>query len=207
MAIRDQILKKRLLVIALAVIFIVPFHAAVSYAAEDPQTLLENLWKQIQQVVSEKNSYSSTDMIEEALARHYDFDTFYEKALADHWPSWTDMQKSEFDARFRKIFLTTLARKIGKVPTNDVSLAFEHQAEAKDRAVLHAVGEKGEKEVRFKTFFINRKGVWKIYDVEIEGALLSRNYRGQFNRILRRENYSGLLAKLDKKLQKQGEKS
>lgn len=47
-----------------------------------------------------------------------------------------------------------------------------------------------------------RDGAWRAYDVVTDGASLVRNYRSQFNRIIAKEGYQGLLARMQKRYQK-----
>ena len=41
---------------------------------------------------------------------------------------------------------------------------------------------------------------WLVYDVIIDGISLIKNYRKQFSAILDKENFSGLMAKLEEKI-------
>jgi phospholipid transport system substrate-binding protein len=47
---------------------------------------------------------------------------------------------------------------------------------------------------------IDRSGTWKVYDVIIENIGLVANYRNEFAGIMRKEKFSGLLSKLEKKV-------
>ena len=42
-------------------------------------------------------------------------------------------------------------------------------------------------------------GAWKIYDVIIEGVSMVSNYRSQFNSIIAKESFAGLMEKLNEK--------
>ena len=43
---------------------------------------------------------------------------------------------------------------------------------------------------------LNRSGEWLVYDIVIDGVSLVRNYRGQFEKIIRDSSYQGLLERL-----------
>ena len=45
----------------------------------------------------------------------------------------------------------------------------------------------------------NPSHAWKITDIDVSGALLSRNYRSVFNRIFREEGISGLMSRMQAK--------
>lgn len=181
--------------------FLISFSLGTASASSSPGpvSVIQDLWKEIQASAGSDPS-SREDFIKVALERHFDFEGLYGKALQDHWPSWTESQKEEFGGRFRRVFLKNLARKIRRLPASGGELTSTGLTFTGPRAKGAFKGRKGEKEIGFKVFFVRRDGDWKICDVEVEGALLSRNYRAQFNRILRNENFGGLLARLDNKL-------
>lgn len=190
-----MVLKRTLIAAALLLVF-----SSTIQAAEGPVGVIEDLWRQIRSSSSLADETSRERFIQDALRSHYDFQAFYQTALQDHWASWSDEQKQGFAARFETLFLQSLTRKIARLPKSGGELVAGPTTGGNDRAVVHFTGKKGDKEARFQVFFIRKGSEWKIYDVEVEGVLLSRNYRGQFNRILRNEDYSGLIAKLDRKL-------
>ena len=46
-------------------------------------------------------------------------------------------------------------------------------------------------------------GGWMVYDVVTDDVSIVRNYRSQFNRIIRRKSYKALVKKMRDKLQEQ----
>nr|MBI3614092.1 ABC transporter substrate-binding protein [Nitrospirota bacterium] len=46
---------------------------------------------------------------------------------------------------------------------------------------------------------MEKSGDWVVYDIIVDGISLVRNYRGQFERIIRAESYAALVEKLRKK--------
>lgn len=43
---------------------------------------------------------------------------------------------------------------------------------------------------------IFKNGIWRVYDVVVNGVSLVKNYRSQFTRIIRRSSYEDLLTTL-----------
>ncbi len=170
-----------------------------------PEGLVRELWQQIQTastVPSEQEQF-----ISESLRQRYDFQSFYKMALQDHWSQWTGSQKGDFDQRFEKYFLKSVSQKMNELPKQEVSFVVAGKRIQQNKAILEFRefnAKKDSEATHFKVFFSRVKNQWKIYDVEIDGALLSRNYRGMFNHILRKENFEGLMARLDRSLSPQG---
>ena len=46
----------------------------------------------------------------------------------------------------------------------------------------------------------NHYGDWRVVDMAIEGVVITRNYRAQFNEILARSSFDDLIKKLEDKL-------
>ena len=53
---------------------------------------------------------------------------------------------------------------------------------------------------------IKRNGSWKVYDVNIEGVSLIKNYRSQFNQILSKDSPTYLIERLKRKIEIQKKK-
>jgi len=46
---------------------------------------------------------------------------------------------------------------------------------------------------------MSKDGDWRVYDVVADGVSLVRNYRGQFDRVIRESSFAELVDKLRKK--------
>ena len=56
-------------------------------------------------------------------------------------------------------------------------------------------------------YFLVREGhSFKLVDYEVEGALLSRNYRGHFNYLMRKYGFKGMMEKMHAKAQRFAQK-
>ena len=50
---------------------------------------------------------------------------------------------------------------------------------------------------------LQRDGNWKVYDIVIEGVSLVNNYRTQFNTIIMKDSYAGLVKQMRLKLEQE----
>ncbi len=175
------------------------------HAETKPMEIISGLWTETKTLSQELDPSHREESVKNSLRAHYDFESFYQSALQDYWPQWTPEQKKAFSGRFETVFLNSLVHKLSRIPRGDVSLTLESQKRTSDRAELKFRGAKADKHVGFRVFFVRNADAWKINDVEVAGALLSRNYRGQFNHILRTQGFDALLAKLDQQIKPKGE--
>lgn len=128
---------------------------------------------------------------------HFDFPEFYERALVDHWSGWTTNQRQEFDRIFRKKFTDNLSNNLNRLNRMAGARMSQKRIETKGPyASIEIEGGVEETSIAVRLYLVKEANDWKVYDLDIEGAKLSRNYRGSFNYALRRYGFGGLLAKL-----------
>lgn len=168
--------------------------------AETSLQLVARIWSEVLLIPAEADPVLRQDFIRAQLRDHYDFNSFYETALSEHWESWSAAQKRDFAARFEAMFLNNLSSKSIRHSSKNIVISLGPARINGNRAVQEFKARQRDADLDFKLFCTRDGNGWKVYDVEIDGALLSRNYKAQFNRILRRENYEGLLARFDRKL-------
>lgn len=131
-------------------------------------------------------------MVTTLLDTHYSFDTFAQVALQDHWATWSREQQSTFVSVFHNALRNRLVHTV---------IGLSKQASFD---VLRT-----QRDTQHTTVSINAKDALQsvpidliftpscqLYDLSLDGALLSRQYRGQFNRVLRQEGFAGLITKL-----------
>jgi phospholipid transport system substrate-binding protein len=121
------------------------------------------------------------------------------RALARNWNNLTIPQRQEFVKLFRQVLEKAYGDKI--VSYNNEKVLFDREtmlsdsiAEIKTRVVTSS------KEIPVNYMMIQKKGVWKVYDVVVENVSLVQNYRTQFNDILAKNTTEQLLEILRKKV-------
>ena len=126
-------------------------------------------------------------------------------SLQDYWFSWSEEQKNNFSSRFEPLFLNNLASRVRNITTEGVRFTVGKIQYFGKHALMDLTVQKEDRVVALKINFTQHSNQWKICDVTVDGALLSRHYRAQFNQILRKEGYATLIAKLDSKFIEEGE--
>lgn len=131
----------------------------------------------------------------------FDFRVFSKKVLALNWQKFTPSQRKEFV----RVFAEFLGKfYIGKLQEKykDESVIYVGQEMRSDtRALVHIkVVWKGRK-VPVDLRMIKRKGLWKVYDIQFLGISAVRNYRAQFQSILRKEAPGQVIERLKRKIE------
>jgi len=136
-------------------------------------------------------------LLEEVVGRRFDYEELSKRALGAHWRKLSDTERREFVDLFRSLLTDTYADKIEGYSGEQVHYLKERLANGYAEVQTKIVSSKVEASVDYR--LLNHAGDWRVYDVVVEGVSLVRNYRGQFERILRESSYADLVDKLRKK--------
>jgi len=121
------------------------------------------------------------------------------RTLARNWNALDQAQRREFVDLFRQVLEKAYIDKIlsytdEKVVFDKETVLTENQAEVQTRIVTAS------KEIPISYRVIQKDGIWRVYDVVIEGVSLVQNYRTQFTEILAKNSPEQLLEILRKKV-------
>ena len=140
----------------------------------------------------------------ELFAEHFEMQRFGKRCLTDHWDVFSPDERDRYiellDRNIRKrlrekmLFtnddadFTLTPKKVARLPKGLLEVINTLKIKKGDfRLVLTMVRDGGE---------------YRIVDYEVEGALLSRNYRGHFNYLMRKYGKVGFFERLERKLKR-----
>src|SRR5690606_7733968 len=130
-----------------------------------------------------------------------DYDAFAKNSLVDEWASLSPAQRDEF-----KSLLTTLVQRSYTKnirDTLDYNITFKGESEAKAGKLVRSVAKHktdARKESVHIDYLVHQVGgKWRVYDIITEGESLVGNYTNQFRRVIKKDGFSGLIAKMRKK--------
>ena len=130
-----------------------------------------------------------------------DFRAFSGRALGRYWDERSDQERSDFVRVFRQLVRNSSVRKLEVYQADRV----EYQApEARgDNIRVTTLAYKGDKSVEIVYLLHQVDGEWKAYDVVVDGASTTRNYRDSFYREIRRSSYQEMYDKLVRRLEQE----
>lgn len=133
-------------------------------------------------------------MLEEVIARRFDYEEMSKRALAANWTPLTAAQRAEFVELFKSFLSDRYAEKIEGYSGEQVSYLSEridgHFAEVRTKLVSRKV------EIPMDYRLIEKAGKWHAYDIIVDGVSLVKNYRSQFASIIRSSSYDELARRL-----------
>ncbi len=194
---------KRLL--AISVFLLMAFAGAAAVAETLPdQTAREVTDKIIGLIKQNRDAYSKDykklyAMVDETLLPLIDFRRISQQVLGPTWRTAADEQRNKFTAEFRDLLVRTYATALLKYNNEKIVYA-PLKAAADDRTVvvksmIHRTDGGPPISINY-SFFKNKEGMWKIYDMAIEGPSIATTYQRVYAERLQKEGLDQLIASL-----------
>lgn len=139
------------------------------------------------------------EKIWELIRDIFDFRIISMMALAREWKAFTPKQQDDFTEAFTELLKNNYLNKI-QGQFHDEKVVFLGQDMLTDKkAVVRSkiLRQQTETPMDYKVVF--SQGKWRIYDINIEGISLIKNYRTQFKSILAKESPEALIKRIQEK--------
>ena len=129
----------------------------------------------------------------------FDFKEMSQRTLASNWKRINAAEQNTFVELFSKLLEDTYIKKIEQYSGEEV--IYGASEVRGDRAVVETNVIRNRIETPLVYRLKRDSGdKWFVYDVVIEGVSLVSNYRSQFSGVIEKEKFSGLVARLEKKI-------
>ena len=133
-------------------------------------------------------------MLEEVIASHFDYAEMSKRALAAYWVPLTVGEQTEFVELFKSFLTDRYAEKIEGYSGEKVGYLSEriegNYAEVRTKLRSSKV------EIPMDYRLHIKDGTWHAYDLVVDGVSLVKNYRSQFEKIIRSSSYQELVRRL-----------
>ena len=136
-------------------------------------------------------------LLEETIGQHFDFEEMAKRSLATHWRNRSELEHQEFVSLFQTLLSKTYAGKIENYSGEKVQYHKERLKDSFAEVQTTIVSQKTQISLDYR--LILKDGNWRVYDVVVDGVSLVKNYRVQFDRIIRDSSYEELVRTLREK--------
>ncbi len=133
-------------------------------------------------------------MLEEVIATHFDYAEMSKRTLAVYWPPLTEAQRTEFVELFKRFLSDRYAEKIEGYSGEQVVYLSERIEGTYAEVRTELRSDKTTIPMDYRLF--SKEGRWHAYDIVVDGVSLVKNYRSQFQKIIRESSYGELVKKL-----------
>jgi len=199
--------QKKSILFALPLVLLLCVFRAGAFAAAS-EAPMEQLQKSVDEVlrILQEETLKGPEKIDErhqlvfnVVMDMFDFREMARSSLGQSWNTLTDEEKDTFVGLFTRL---VEQRYIGKIDSYTGQKVVYKKALVKDgRAMIYTDIVDKDLEIPIIYRLEENKGKWLIYDMKIENVSLIVNYRRDFDSIIRKEGFSGLVEKITKQLE------
>ena len=138
----------------------------------------------------------------EVIKDVFDYREISRRSLGRNWKKFSPTQKKEFVRVFSEFLKRNYLRKL-KSEYRDASFEYDDQVWLSEKqAAVKTTLKRQTVEISVDYRLLKRNDRWRIYDVNIEGVSMVKNYRSQFNELLSKESPEQLIKRFKKRLEK-----
>ncbi len=176
---------------------------AVAPAAGSPEAFVHSIASEVVAIL--RNEALGTEQkkvkLEGELDSCCDFETTSKLVLARNWRKFSDTQRGEFVALFKRYLIVTYRGNIDAYGGETVAIAGGREEARGDYTVMTKVQRDGAEDI-IVDYRLRRTadGQWRIIDIIAEGISLVSNLRSQFQEVVSRGGAEGLLSALREKI-------
>jgi len=132
--------------------------------------------------------------------RMFDFRGMARSSLGQNWNSLTTEERDSFVSLFASLIEQ---RYIGKIDAySNQKVIYKNQRVRNNKARVYTAIIDKDMEIPIDYSLQISQGKWLIKDLKIENVSLIANYRRDFNSIIRKEQFAGLVEKITEQLEK-----
>jgi len=135
--------------------------------------------------------------IMERVKQSFDFREMSQRVVGKEWKSLPSAKQDHFQELFTKLLENAYIGKFEGYSGKEVQYLGERVKE--ERAIVSTQIENNGQLIPVDYIMTAKADTWLVYDINIEGVSLVRNYMEQFKSILRNEKFDGLIKLLEEK--------
>lgn len=165
--------------------------------ADGAKALIKNT---VDQVLQQPEKLNDSVWVDTLVDKVFDFERMSKFVLGRHWKTATPAQQVAFVKEFRSLLVRTYSTSLKKSIATGKTFSVNYDlpsAGSKDRPKIKTlVTESGKRPITvdYDMYFVN--GVWKVYNVTVEGVSLVTNYQNEFDSDVRTIGMDGLIKKV-----------
>ncbi len=172
--------------------------AAASQATNAIQTTISQVIELLKSGEFQTDSDAKKAELRKIINPRFSYKQMSMRSLAKHWNGKSDDEKREFVSLFSQLLENSYASKLESYSNEKINYGEEIIKGKYAMVKTEIVRSDGVINVDYK--LIQEQGDWKVYDFVIEGVSMIKNYRSQFNRIIKKDSYDALKQKLRDKI-------
>jgi phospholipid transport system substrate-binding protein len=131
------------------------------------------------------------------VVKGFDFREMSQRVVGKEWKDLPQEKQDHFQTLFTKLLENAYIGKFENYSGQEIQYTGERLKD--DRAIVSTQIENNGQLMPVDYIMTKKEDRWMVYDINIEGVSLVRNYMEQFKSILRRDKFDGLVKLLEEK--------
>jgi phospholipid transport system substrate-binding protein len=141
-------------------------------------------------------------LIDHATSEIFDFREMARSSLGQSWDTITSEERDQFVGLFTRLIEQ---RYKGKLDAYDnQKIIYKKELIKGEKAIIFTAVIDKDLEIPIDYRLRENQGKWLVYDLKVENVSLIVNYRRDFDSIIKKEQFAGLVEKIVKQLEKSG---
>lgn len=184
------------------VLFATPLYGLAAMVP-DPTEQMKPFIAKMTKILSEADLKNDADCnicqrLIDISRERFDYNEMSKRVLGKAWRKLSTEEKADFVDLFTELLEYAY---VGKIQSySGQSIVFKDQRIKGKRAEVKTELIDKNKAIPVSYIMLLEGDKWMVYDVVVEGVSLIRNYMEQFREILRKDQYSGLIKQIEKKV-------
>ena len=133
-----------------------------------------------------------------------DYEALSENALGDHWGERSAEERERFVTLLRQLVERNYEGNLERIL--DYEVTYEDEARRGDATVVttsaRSRSQRRQPPVEIQYTLRRADGAWRVVDVTTDGVSMVQNYRSQFHRIIGRDGWDELIARMRRRLER-----
>lgn len=169
-----------------------PAAALVTQTADKIQTQLR-----AERDVVTKNPKRVYELVEQIVLPNFDFKSMSASVLGKNWRTASDDQKQRFAQEFKLLLVRTYAKAlVDNMDRKITTQPLRANEGATEVTVRTEIPQQGGFPLPINYSMELKDGAWKVFDIDIDGISMVKNYRSTFANEVKQGNVDDLIKKL-----------
>lgn len=197
--------RRFLLLAALSTVLLAGVAPAAADAQANPaeaQAFLTDRHEALRELFAQRASAARNQRLSTLVSELLDLEELSRQALRDHWESRTPAQREEFVSLLRQLVQEQYERNLERTMNYTVTYdgADVRGQVVTVRTLASSASNRRAPAVSIDYQMVKVGNTWRVFDITTDGVSLVRNYRTQFNRIIERDGWDALIARMRDRL-------
>ncbi|MFK7991514.1 MAG: phospholipid-binding protein MlaC [Sandaracinaceae bacterium] len=147
---------------------------------------------------------SRSERLTRILEDLLDYQALSENALGDHWGERSETERTRFVALLQQLVERNYENSLERILDFEVTYDGERRRGEQTIVTTSARSRSQRRQPPVEIEYTVRRvdGSWRVIDVTTDGVSMVQNYRSQFNRIIGRDGWEELIARMERRLER-----